>query len=974
MTDLVGKIIGRYKINEQIGQDDISLIYRAYDPRLERNVLIKVVRPQKEYSQDFFVLFKQHAQSIAQLSHANIVKILDYGEFEGLPYLVMEDKPGGTLADILGTPIRWQDVFQRLTPIARALGYAHERGVIHRDIKPSNIYLGDTGDYSICDFGIVQLVESEETKEMTGTTVGISKPEYMSPEQGKGLPIDHRADIYSLGVLMYEMITGHRPFEGESPMEIVIKQVTLPPTDPRKYTPELPTNAARIILTCLEKDPTSRYQSMDTLISDIEKSLTGTPSSLIFSGSTSQKRPLVILGAVVASLVLITAGVFAFLRKEQNIPASVPASLVPPVSQTTSQPSPEATHKPTELPTIAPTPTPTALPKTLYPVINGRKLPTSNQPIAPANFNDLVEIARFGYPFPTTAVWSPDNSQIFIGTSTGILVYDAKDYALLRLMDTNGWVTALDITADGTRMITGAQDGTVALWDVNTGQELAKFSVNTKPITSVTISQDGLWAISGSEDKTASIWNLNEKTEAYHITTHTRAVQSVEIATNRRIAITASGDFRVIFWNLDNGEKLATLTATAEVNECVISPDETLLACGLRDATVVIWDIVEYKINRTLKDATLVDPILAMDFSPNSKMVAVGAQDGVTRIWNILSGEKLYEFGRPQAGEAKKSPVIDLKFSPSGENLLSVLSDGAIQGWKVGTPDGFKDVLALGNIGIAKVSISPDSRYMAVYWENKTIEIWDLSKGEVTLTFQGSAVRGNPFSPDSTQAVFLNKDNKIILYDITNGREIAVLTGYPPVGTLSFLSSGKMIASAASYQIVLWSISSTAELSFPDTKVQSRCQVVHMLDGKFLAAGSENGMIEDENAITRFCPIQRSVRTLGDSYLKDGSLAAFGLDNKTIELWENLDTSTKTVLTGHEARVKGVAISHDGLSLASCSEDGQVILWDISTKSAVLTFSQHNASVNSVIFSEDDKLLITASSDGTFQIWGVPER
>jgi serine/threonine protein kinase len=200
MPNLTGQSVGRYHILEQLGEGGMAIVYKAYDTRLERNVAFKILRTE-QFSpillKQVLQRFEREAKSLAKLSHPNIVNILDYGEHDDNPYLVMEYLPGGTLKEKLGHVIPWQEAINTLLPIAHGLAYAHQHNIIHRDVKPANILINEINAPILTDFGIAKLLEGVEGHTLTASGVGIGTPEYMAPEQGMGAStIDARADIY----------------------------------------------------------------------------------------------------------------------------------------------------------------------------------------------------------------------------------------------------------------------------------------------------------------------------------------------------------------------------------------------------------------------------------------------------------------------------------------------------------------------------------------------------------------------------------------------------------------------------------------------------------------------------------------------------------------------------------------------------------------------------------------------------------
>ena len=265
MTELSGISIDRYHLIEPLGQGGMAIVYKAYDTRLEREVAIKLIR-RNAFSPDVLerVLkrFDREAKSLAKLTHPNIVSIIDYGDYEGSPYLVMPYLQGGTLKEMLGQPMPYQKAAALLAPIADALGYAHQKGIVHRDVKPGNILVTEGGLPMLTDFGIARLLENEETQTLTGTGVGVGTPEYMSPEQGLGREVDGRTDIYSLGVVLYEIVTGRKPYSADTPMAVVLKQSTEPLPRPSAFVHDLPEKVEKLLFKALAKRPEDRYQSM----------------------------------------------------------------------------------------------------------------------------------------------------------------------------------------------------------------------------------------------------------------------------------------------------------------------------------------------------------------------------------------------------------------------------------------------------------------------------------------------------------------------------------------------------------------------------------------------------------------------------------------------------------------------------------------------------------------------------------------
>ncbi|HEY9075927.1 MAG TPA: serine/threonine-protein kinase [Anaerolineaceae bacterium] len=267
MADFSGKSIGRYQVRSLLGEGGMAAVYRAFDSVLDCEVAIKFIRTEElppASIRHTLKRFSREAHETARLNHPNIVGIKDYGEYEGTPYLVMEYIPGGTLKDSLDEKVLFspQEAAKLLAPIARALEFAHSKGIIHRDVKPGNILVTETNQPVLSDFGIAKIMDDGVRSTMTGTGVGLGTAAYMAPEQWRGKP-EPASDQYSLGVVLYELVTGNLPFSSDTPGEMMYQHTTQPPPSPRSFVPTISEDFERVIYRVLEKDPARRFESME---------------------------------------------------------------------------------------------------------------------------------------------------------------------------------------------------------------------------------------------------------------------------------------------------------------------------------------------------------------------------------------------------------------------------------------------------------------------------------------------------------------------------------------------------------------------------------------------------------------------------------------------------------------------------------------------------------------------------------------
>jgi serine/threonine protein kinase/ligand-binding sensor domain-containing protein len=281
MQQHIGQRLGAYQIVEQIGQGGMATVFKAYQPSMDRYVAIKILPIHFTEDESFVGRFTQEARTLAHLEHLHILPVHEYGEQDGTTYLVMRHVEGGTLKDVIAQdgPMELEEAARILGQVGGALDYAHSQGVVHRDIKPSNVLVDRQGNTFLTDFGIAKLVA--ETAQFTATGAIIGTPAYMSPEQGLGQPTDYRCDIYSLGVVLYEMVTGRVPFEAETPLAVLLKHINDPLQPPRQIKTDLPEAVERVILKAMAKSPDDRFQSAQEMIDALAEAVAGMPAEIV---------------------------------------------------------------------------------------------------------------------------------------------------------------------------------------------------------------------------------------------------------------------------------------------------------------------------------------------------------------------------------------------------------------------------------------------------------------------------------------------------------------------------------------------------------------------------------------------------------------------------------------------------------------------------------------------------------------------
>jgi formylglycine-generating enzyme required for sulfatase activity len=379
MQEIVGKTLAKYEILEQVGQGGMAQVYMACQLGLDRPVAVKVLSAVLAADPDFTKRFEREARSIASLNHPNIVQVYDFGVQDGYHYLVMNYvKDSRTLGSLMAEGAAIDQMLDYVVQVADALDYAHQHNILHRDVKPGNILIDERGAL-LSDFGLVRIGES--ASDLTVSGVGMGTPAYMSPEQAMGEEIDHRTDIYSLGVIVFQILTGKVPHEGTTPQAILVKRSIEPAPSLHEFDPDLPESFEQIVQRALARDPAERYQSAADFAEAIKRAQRdlyrqqvgglATPEMGPGRGSdgaiaprdermaraaepTERKRPWLVIASVVAAVLVIGVVIFFQFMGAGNDPGgdgSVAAQVENPANTPAGPVATEAEARPTEMPT-----------------------------------------------------------------------------------------------------------------------------------------------------------------------------------------------------------------------------------------------------------------------------------------------------------------------------------------------------------------------------------------------------------------------------------------------------------------------------------------------------------------------------------------------------------------------------------------------------------------------------------------------
>ncbi|MFC2155862.1 tetratricopeptide repeat protein [Acidobacteriota bacterium] len=1001
--------IGNYKLLEVIGKRGKSIVYIALqESPTRRKVVLRLIETGMDRN-EVMASFKSIKQASTNISHTNIARFLDAGITDmGYAYFVTEYVPGLSITEYCDKyKLTIADRLALFNEVCRIIQEAHFKGIVHLGLRPSSVLVTfDSGKpvIKIVDFGIAKVLADQDLIENSlHTGLEADAPVYMSPEQAalSDVDIDTRTDIYSLGVLLYELLTGVPLFDKnelagtefmeilkkvreETPLNLSVRLDSLSEDEAdemakkrRKTVPELKKELQgdlnSIVKKALAKDRKDRYDSAGAMRTDITRFLSQEP--------------------VLAHPATISYNARKFFEKNRFIAIAMMAVILLAVllyilNVTSNMKAESAREK--------------AVAKRMdSDYYYASALKDKAVAYAQANQWQLVRL------FSVNSLFFQAKARNYFTLGDIPLPFEFQCWIIKYSL--SGFSPLLSISSDSRYIASGDKEGIIKIWDGISGKEAATLKGNMSFIQAVSFSPDGQY-IAAAGKETVKLWDISKQKEiaSFVPLTDKQTIRSVRYSPDGQY-LSACGTKEITIWETSGGTVVASLKETAQhMNRVGFSPDNQYLTGWNDNGDVKLYFLANPGTFRVLKTGG--EPVYSICFSPDGKYVAAGGGSGVD-IWDISNREVVTRLPGDD-----KDPVVSVCFSPDGGYAVSGSRSGTIRIFKMEIPQTIEtSVLKIGDTPVIGLEFSPNGKYLAAgggdrvirVWEtysekkapllqgssgygesvcfsfdgkylaaggNKTVRIWETDQGRQVLTLTGLSKPINvlKFSPDNKH-IAVGGEQTVSLWDISSGKQTATLEGVlKGLNSIAFGPRGKYLAGSGDRAVMIWEISSGSEVAVFYGDAAGIGPVSFSPDGRYLAAGDSSGRIKIRNLST--LEIEAILKE------HDGSITAlcFSPDGKYLSSSSSMDKAIKIRgfkgspepydLHGHKSEVTAVTFSPDGKYVVSTGKTGTIKIWDLSRREEIATLRGSGKLAAALDFSPAGKYIAAGYGDN-IKIW-----
>jgi WD40 repeat protein/Flp pilus assembly protein TadD len=945
-----------YEILGELGQGGFGVVYKARQLGLDRTVALKMILHAEHAGGDTRQRFRIEAEAVARLQHPHIVQIHEVGEAQGLPYFSLEFCAGGSLADRLrGTPLPPREAAALLETLARAVQAAHERHIVHRDLKPGNVLFAANGQPKITDFGLAKKLDEQGTTQ-TGAVMGT--PPYMAPEQvgGKSQEIGPAADVYALGAVLYQCLTGRPPFSAATAVDTMLQVLTEEPVPPTKLQPQVPRDLETITLKCLRKEPSRRYVSAAALAEDLRRFLGGEPIQARPVGVLERSAKWVRRRPAVAGLLLALVGVLTgsflgltglWLRAEKQWVRAESAGK-------------EAERRLVDLQ-----------------ITNGVRLtdegdlfaalPWLVEALAKEQGNpekERVHRLRLGTVLQQCprlvqrwtvegrvrhAVFSPGGRQVFIASDQQARVSDlVTSQSPFPPLQYPAKVWHAVFSPDGRRLVT-LDGSTGRVWDLPSRQPLGSPLQHKSRVVDAAFSPDGSRLVTASFDRTARVWNATTGQPVSRPLEHPGEVRNAAFSPDGRRVLSVSWPAGHL-WDVATGQLLAPtfpLKGSSGLVDAAFSPNgQRIVTCEQMTISLGgarVWDAATGRpVSPLLKHAAT---LTCAAFSPDNRLVVTSSWDGTARVWDPATGE-------PVTPPLKHNGMVHhASFSPDGRHVVTASVDTTARVWDAATGEPATPPLRH-HSAVDVAAFSPDGQLLITAGGSE-VRVWDVSCSGPGL---GRALRHKEevlyaaFSADDRHVVTGSRDGTARVWDAATCLPVCLpLKNDTFVGYAAFSADGQRVVTVGGVELQEF--------------------------GRYGGSGDGSARVWDA----------RSGRALTPSLKHKGGVwfAAFSPDARRIvtaaedgnaRVWEVDMSPPPPLLLQHDGPVRRALFSPDGSAILTAVgnfEKGDARVWDAAGGKLLFPPLKHQQLVTHAAFSPDGRQIVTASQDEKAQLWSA---
>jgi WD40 repeat protein/tRNA A-37 threonylcarbamoyl transferase component Bud32 len=982
--------LGRFEIVREVGRGGFGVVYLARDPVLGREVALKVPRPERLVTTEARRRFMREARAAAGLDHPNIVPVYEACELGPITYIAAAYCEGRSLSEWLKAqqqPVPAREAARLIATLAGAVQHAHEHGILHRDLKPGNIMLQTpsaagpaAGDLSgmiprVMDFGLAKLAAEDGDQTHSGSPLG--SPPYMAPEQAAGRVRDlgPPTDVYGLGAILYEVLTGRSPFRGQTPSETIRQVIEDEPIAPRVLRRDLPRDLETVCLHCLNKDLAGRYPSAVALAADLERFLAGEPiharpASLWERGlKWARRRPAHAALAALAAIVGIGAagGITwsnAWLgthnqRLQQEIKRADRHAEEAERQQRLAEKREALADR----------------------HLHAAQLRLARQAYDVGQFERVQEVLL-------DDVYGPGpRHRDFAWRYLWRL--SRREVALLGTHQAP--VRRVDLSPDGRTLASCDAAGGIILWDTSSSHSRVTLSGQTGAAWWIVFSPDSRVLASCGEIEPTSIaakhiliWDVVER----RLLARPEGVIREEVgmmsflAGGRMVAVVtneSSGTRTVRAWDLASDAARPHLRYVLAGFGCVVaSPDGRLLAVREPDGRLTLRDAMSGQITRTvsaeLKDAS------PLAVSPDGRSLAAASTLNRIFVWDLTGTQPARVYSDNELRPDR------LSFSPDGSTLVAVTEGRQVSLRDLATGRNRVMIsLAATHGGTFQFAFSRDGSRLALHGlghHGVTVPtaVWRVATASRERVFSGrQSFQYLSFAADGA-SVYLGGDHDLALWPLDRSADFDAFTHHHgEVWAVAFSTDGATVASGGKDTTVrLWDPTTGRERAVLRDHQANVAALAFRPDGRVIASG---GFERQDNVKLWEPATGRLIKTLSGhtgpvrsvAFSSDGGMLASAGSDRTVRLWDGATGALRAVLTGHDDVIRQVALSLDGLTLASASHDRTVRLWDMRSGQSLAVF-RGRFPVSSVSFSLDGRTLASADRNGYISLWNTATR